>query len=213
MEARGADSSPSLRSLRSSRSRWSPLSRFDGLPPQLVWLVGALALMWAIEIADTVILGEWLQSGGIHPRRLDGLDGIVWAPFLHSNFGHLLGNSLPFVVLGALVAFRGARVWLTVTVIVVVFGGAATWLLARSGNHIGASGLVFGYLGYLLGAAWFERSVQAIVLAAVAGFLYWGLVFGLLPTGQVSWEGHLFGAVAGFAAAKLIRTERVTPPR
>lgn len=173
------------------------------LPNQLLWLVGALALMWLVEVVDTIVLADRLQGGGIHPRSVDGLDGIAWAPFLHGGFRHLIGNSLPFLVLGGLVALRGVRTWLTVTITVVIVGGVATWLLARSGNHIGASGLVFGYLGYLVGAAWFERSFKAIALAAVAGFLYWGLVFGLIPGGQVSWEGHLFGAAAGIAAAYL----------
>ena len=172
------------------------------VPKQLLWLAGALALMWGIEILDTFVLDDFLQGGGIHPRRVDGLDGILWAPLLHAGFGHIIGNSVPFLVLGGLVALRGLRPWLTVTLTVVVVGGAATWLFARTGNHIGASGVVFGYLGYLVGAAFFERSFKAVALALVAGFFYWGLVFGLLPSGDVSWEGHLFGALAGVVAAK-----------
>ncbi|MEE9415002.1 MAG: rhomboid family intramembrane serine protease [Acidimicrobiales bacterium] len=182
------------------------------LPRQILWLVGTLAVMWLIEIVDTVALSDRLQGGGIHPRSADGLDGIAWAPFLHTGFGHLIGNSLPFLVLGGLVALRGVRTWLTVTITVIVVGGMATWLLARTGNHIGASGLVFGYLGYLVGAAWFERSFKAIALAAVAGVLYWSLVFGLIPAGQVSWEGHLFGAAAGITAAYLTRDSNRTQP-
>ncbi len=173
----------------------------QGLQTGVMVLVGALALMWFLEIVDTFLLSDRLQGGGIHPRELDGIDGILWAPLLHGGFGHLIGNSVPFLVLGGLVALRGMRTWVPVTAAVVVVGGAATWLLARSGNHIGASGVVFGYLGYLLGAALFERSFKAVALAAVAGFFYWSLVFGLLPTGQVSWEGHLFGAAAGVAVA------------
>lgn len=176
--------------------------RSFALPKPVLALVGALALMWVIEIVDTVALNDWLQAGGIHPRRLDGLDGILWAPLLHVGFGHLIGNSIPFLVLGGLVAMRGLRQWLIVTLAVVVVGGAATWLFARTGNHVGASGVVFGYLGYLVGAAIFERSLKAVVLALIAGFFYWGLVFGLLPAGDVSWEGHLFGALAGIGAAK-----------
>ncbi len=175
--------------------------RSFAIPKQLIWLVGALALMWVIEIVDGFLLDDWLQAGGIHPRQVDGIDGILWAPMLHVGFGHLIGNSIPFLVLGGLVALRGLRTWLVVTLTVIIVGGAATWLLARTGNHVGASGVVFGYLGYLVGAAVFERSVKAVALALVAGFFYWGLVFGLLPTGEVSWEGHLFGALAGVAAA------------
>ena len=182
------------------------------VPKQLLWLAGALALMWGIEILDTFVLDDFLQGGGIHPRRVDGLDGILWAPLLHAGFGHIIGNSVPFLVLGGLVALRGLRPWLTVTLTVVVVGGAATWLFARTGNHIGASGVVFGYLGYLVGAAFFERSFKAVALALVAGFFYWGLVFGLLPSGDVSWEGHLFGALAGVVAAKFTACLLYTSP-
>lgn len=180
----------------------SSSGRSFAIPKQLLWLGGALALMWIIEIVDTVALNDWLQAGGIHPRRVDGIDGILWAPMLHVGFGHLFGNTIPFLVLGGLVASRGLRTWLVVTLAVVVIGGAATWLFARTGNHVGASGVVFGYLGYLVGAAIFERSLKAVLLAFVAGFFYWGLVFGLLPAGDVSWEGHLFGALAGIGVAK-----------
>lgn len=166
-------------------------------------VVGSLALMWVVEIIDTIALDDRLQGGGIHPRALDGIDGILWAPFLHAGWGHLISNTIPFLVLGGLVAVRGMRNWLHVTGAIVLFGGAATWLLARGGNHVGASGVVFGYLGYLVGAALFERSLKAIALAVVAVMLYGGLIFGIVPTGQVSWEGHLFGAIAGLGVARI----------
>ncbi len=166
-------------------------------------VLAALAAMWAVEIID-VIINNRLEGGGIHPRRIDGLDGVLWAPFLHDDFGHLISNTVPFLVLGGLLALRGVRVWVMVTAIIIVVGGLATWVFARSGNHIGASGVVFGYLGFLVAAAVFERSLKAIAIAVLAGLLYGGLIFGILPSSTVSWEGHLFGALAGAAAAWLI---------
>ncbi len=108
-------------------------------------------------------------------------------------------------MLGGLVAIRGLRRWLDVTATILVVSGIATWLLARSGNHIGASAIVFGYLGYLVGSAFFERKVSTVLAALVAVVLYGGLVFGLLPRSTVSWEGHLFGLLAGWTTAALTR--------
>lgn len=180
------------------------------LPSGLVLVIGALAAMWLIEVVDAVALSDRLQGGGIHPRRVDGIDGVLWAPWLHVGWRHIMSNSVPFLVLGAMVALRGTRTWLNVTAVVVVLGGGLTWLFARSGNHVGASGVVFGYLGYLVGAAWFERSFRAIGLAALAVALYGGLIFGVVPNREVSWEGHLFGALAGVVAAAMLASRSTT---
>ncbi|MCP5026546.1 MAG: rhomboid family intramembrane serine protease [Actinomycetia bacterium] len=179
-------------------------------PPRPWWLssgfglvVTFIVVLWAVEALDTVLLSDRLEGGGIHPRRLDGIDGILWSPFLHRGFGHLLSNTIPVAVLGGLVAVAGLRRWLQVTVIVVVAGGAFTWLLGRSGNHVGASLLTFGWLGYLVAAAFIERNLRSMGTALVAVVLYWTMIFGLVPRAGVSWEGHLFGAVAGAGAAWL----------
>lgn len=165
-------------------------------------VLGSMALMWLVEIVDSIALNNKLQGGGIHPRDLDGLDGILWSPFLHVGWSHIISNTIPFIVLGGLVALRGGtRTWLTVSGAVAVLGGLATWLFARSGNHVGASGVIFGYLGYLVGSAVFERSLKSIAVAVVAIMLYGGMIFGIVPTGDVSWEGHLFGALAGAGTA------------
>ncbi len=165
----------------------------------------AIAVLWLIEVVDVVLLDDSLERRGIKPRTGSGLVGLLLAPLLHDDFPHLLANTVPLAVLGGLVLIRGAPRWLWVTAVVAVVGGAATWLLARSGNHIGASGVLFGYLGFLLAAGFFERSARAIAIGAVAGFLYGGLLFGVLPTAPgVSWESHLFGAMAGGLAAWLI---------
>ncbi len=176
-------------------------------------LIGlCIVVMWATEIVDTVALSSRLQGGGIHPRRLDGLDGILWAPFLHGGFLHLVSNTIPFVVLGGLVAVRGLDRWLIVTGTCAAAGGALTWLLAGGGNHIGASGVVFGYLGALFGAAIFERRPAAIAPAMVALMLYGTMLLGFVPQVGISWEGHLFGFVAGLLTSKSLAERRRPTP-
>ena len=181
------------------------LARF---PTGVTVIVGAVAAMWMIELVDAVALDDRLQANGIHPRQLDGLDGILWAPLLHSTFGHLASNTIPFLVLGGLVAVRGLQRWLLVTATAVVVGGGLTWLLAGGGNHIGASGVVFAYLGALLGAAVLERRPASIAPALVAVILYSGMIVGLVPQSRISWEGHLFGLVAGILVARWLARER-----
>ena len=184
--------------------------------PQLVIQIvgGSLAVMWLVEILDTLALDSELQTHGIEPRQLDGLEGIVFAPVLHGGWTHIISNSVPFLVLGALVMTYGWRRWLTATVTITLVAGSLTWLLARSGNHIGASILVFGYFGFLLGTAWFDRSFKSIGIAVIVAVLYGGLIWGVLPTDSgVSWEGHLFGVIAGIGAAWLVSTRRLGDPR
>jgi len=203
----------------SGRGQWwkSPVLRSGfGL------LIISVALLWIVQIVDEVALSDRLQNDGIYPRSLGGLDGIVWAPFLHAGFDHLISNTLPLLVLGGLVMTQGKRRWIEVTVGVILIGGLLTWIFGRTANHIGASGVVFGYFGYLIGWAVFRRSLAAFVTAAVALLLYGGLVFGLAPRAGMSWEGHLFGALTGLAAARLLsrrpdpapsRTGEGVPPR
>ena len=171
-------------------------------------LVVFIASLWTIELVDTVLLDDRLQSNGIIPRERSAIDGIAYAPFLHLGWDHLIANTVPLAVLGVLVALWGWRRWLAVSVLIILLGGLATWAFARTANHIGASGVVFGYFGFLIGAVFYERRLWPIVPAAFAVFAYGGAILaGLAPTDGVSWEGHAFGAVAGVLAAK------VTSPR
>ena len=164
-------------------------------------IAAVLALMWLVEILDTVALDDRLQGNGIRPRSVDGIDGIVWA----------LGNR-------AWVLVRGVRRWMAASAVIIVLGGALVWLLAIGSNevHIGASGWVFGLFGFLIASAWFERRPVSIVLAIVAVMLYGGtILFGFLPRPGLSWEGHLFGFVAGVVAARMLtarRTRTVSEP-
>lgn len=170
-------------------------------------LLAIVVALWAIEVVDTVILDDRLQRNGIRPRATEGLDGILWAPLLHSDFGHVASNTVPFIVLGWLVALRGLRFWLVITAFSIVAGGGLVWLLAGGSNHIGASGLVFGYFGALMGAALRSRRPATLAPAMVAIFLYGTILVGIVPQDDISWEGHLFGLLAGLAAS-LVLVER-----
>jgi membrane associated rhomboid family serine protease len=168
----------------------------------------ASGVMWVEEVVDSVLNGR-LDRFGIMPRRLSGLDGILFAPFLHSGFRHLVSNTIPFLLLGLGIAISGVARWVQVTVIVALVGGVGVWLVGRSGSvHIGASGLVFGYLTYLVSRGLFARK-PAYLLGGVLAFLaYGGILWGLLPTPGVSWSGHVFGAVGGVVAAVLLHRRR-----
>jgi membrane associated rhomboid family serine protease len=168
-------------------------------------LVAALvAVMWVVEIVD-LFAGD-LDSAGIRPRDAEGLVGIALAPVLHGGFGHLAGNTVPFVVLGVAIALSGLARLAAVTAIVAVVGGLGTWLIAPAASvHIGASGLVFGFAAYLIARGAFSRRALHVVVGLVVLFLYGGtLLIGFVPTPGISWQGHFFGAVGGVLAARLL---------
>jgi membrane associated rhomboid family serine protease len=169
-------------------------------------LLGFVALIWFIEIVDWLTPWASMDGWGIRPRTLMGLTGIVLAPFLHGNFAHVAANSLPFLLFGGLIMLRRPSHFWAATLFIVSLGGIGTWLTGGANSvHIGASGLVFGYFGFLLLLGYFERSVAAILQSLLIGFFYGGLIWGVLP-GQVgiSWQGHLFGFLAGALAAYLL---------
>lgn len=170
----------------------------------LLLIVGA---MWLEEAVDLSVFGGALDRLGIQPRNPNWLWGILLAPFLHGGFAHLMANTPPFLVLGWLVMLRRLRDFFVVALTAMLVGGAGVWVLGAPGSvHIGASGVVFGFLGYLLLRGYFERSFTAILLAVVVAVVYGGALWGLLPTQPgVSWEGHLFGFLGGGGAARLLR--------
>jgi membrane associated rhomboid family serine protease len=185
--------------------RTSSEARADGL-----LVVGVLVvLMWAIEVAD-VITGESLEDNGIRPRDSDGLAGIAAAPFLHDDWAHLIGNTLPFVVMGFVIALNGAARVALVTAIVALVAGVGTWLIGpEHTNHIGASGVVFGYATYLMARGVFNRSLLEVAIGVVVAAVFGGaLLAGLAPEPGVSWQGHFFGAVGGVVAARALARER-----
>ena len=172
-----------------------------------------VAVMWGLEIVD-VAAGHRLDQLGIEPREPDGLLGVATAPFLHAGFGHLASNTVPFVALGLVIAFSGLMRLAAVTVTVMLVGGLGTWLLAPDNTeHIGASGVVFGYAAYLIVRGIFNRSVGQLALAAVVVLFMGGaLLGGLVPRSGVSWQGHLFGALGGVVAARVLARPRGRAP-
>jgi membrane associated rhomboid family serine protease len=178
-----------------------------------IWLVLAMAaLMWVLEVVDA-IADHRLDQYGIEPRDADGLPGVLYSPFLHAGFDHLISNTIPFVLLGLAIALSGLGRVIAVTAIVVLVGGLGTWLIAPENTiHIGASGVVFGYATYLIARGVFNRSPLELAMGAVVG-LIWGSVLlgGLVPREGISWQGHLFGAIGGVVAAWLLARRREEP--
>ncbi|MCY4530268.1 MAG: rhomboid family intramembrane serine protease [Chloroflexi bacterium] len=167
-----------------------------------------IALMWVVGMVNA-LLDYRLSEYGVVPRTAEGLIGIPLMPFLHGSFDHLVVNTLPAVVLGGFVAIQGSRKFLTATVFITLVGGGALWVVGRTAVHVGASGLIFGYFGYLIARAWYTRSLASVLIAVVVAVVYGGILLGVLPFFQegVSWEGHLTGLIAGGLAARLMWKE------
>ncbi len=164
-----------------------------------------LAVIWVVE-AVNLVMGHGLANWGILPRDSSGLIGIPLAPFIHGSLVHAISNTIPLIVLGGLTLMAGRGRFWEATILIVLLSGALVWVFARGAYHIGASGLVFGYFGILLGRAVFERSILSFVIAAITVALYGGLIWGVLPTRTyISFEAHLFGMIAGIVVAWLER--------
>lgn len=169
-----------------------------------------VAIMWILEIVDQIVPRNF-DRYGIQPRSDEGLIGIFAAPFLHGGFGHLIANTTAFIVLGLLVVWASKSYW-AVTLGVIVLGGLGVWLIAGANTvHIGASGLVYGYAAFLVAWGLFTRRTLDIVIGILVALAYGGLITGVLPTQPgVSWQGHLFGAIAGVVMASWLSRRRPT---
>ena len=178
---------------------------FSSLRANVSLLVGLAVIPWMVELLDFVVPGSF-DRYGIRPREIGGLYGIAAAPLLHDGFGHLASNTGPFLILGSILLVGGRKLFLTATVVILALSGGALWMLGPSGtNHIGASILVFGYLGFLLARGIMERSVfwGMVSLAVLAA--YGGMLAGVLPGERgVSWQGHLFGFLSGIVTARIL---------
>ncbi len=193
-----------------SRILPSPLRRATAV---MLLLTG---LLYAVEVVDSLSGERLARAGGIVPRTVDGLDGVLFAPVLHGPWPHLLGNTVPFAVLGFLALAGGVRQFVLVTALIWLGSGAAVWLTAGAGTYtVGASGVVFGWLAFLLVRGFFARSPRQVLLAVVLFAVWGGILLGVLPGQEgVSWQGHLFGALFGVLAARLFaRGDRAARPR
>ncbi|MFC9998990.1 rhomboid family intramembrane serine protease [Nocardia sp. NPDC127526] len=168
----------------------------------IVMILGFTALLYGVEAVDSATGHELDYTLGVEPRETRGLDGILFGPVLHANWDHLIGNTVPVLVLGLLTLLTGIGRGLAATAIVWIVGETGTWLTgAEHSIHVGASVLVFGWLTYLISRGWFARNVAQIAIGVVVGLLYGSILWGVLPGQEgISWQGHLFGAVGGLIA-------------
>ena len=173
---------------------------------QILVLGGLVALMWITEFVDIFFFRGRLDAFGIRPHSFIGLRGILFAPFLHGGLRHLIANTIPFLTLGWLVMLRETSDFFVVSIITMLVSGLGVWLTGSPYSiHVGASGIIFGYFGFLLLRGYFERSFAAILFSLVVGFLYGGMIWGVLPIQYgISWQGHLFGFIGGAIAARLL---------
>lgn len=174
----------------------------------------SVASLWAVFAVNTVLGGSLLQYGVV-PRTVDGLRGIVLAPFLHADLAHLTANTASLLILGWLVMLRDARHFGIVALLAVLGGGFAAWLLGAGNSvHVGASGVIFGFLGFLIFAGWYARSFGSIVLSIAVTVLWGGLVFGVLPGDVgISWQEHLGGFLGGVLGARWFARDASTVAR
>lgn len=181
---------------------------------QIKILGSFVAIFWILEVLDQSFFQFVFRSGldrfGIVPHRIIGLRGILFAPFLHGGWSHLIANTVPFIILGWLVMLRETSDFVTVTLYSMVVAGIGTWVFGVPNSlHIGASSLIYGYLGFLLLRGYFERNASSIYISIMVFLLYGSVVWGVFPTqAGVSWQGHLFGFIGGILAARYISKQR-----
>lgn len=168
------------------------------------------AVLWVVHLIS-LLLDEDLSKLGLLPRNLVGLLGIFTSPLIHADFSHLISNTVPLVILGLIIFYFYPKVSYILFVFIYFFTGLLVWIFARQVFHIGASGVVYGFVSFLFFSGIFRRDNTSIALALVITFLYGGLVWGMIPGWKgISWESHLFGAITGLIAAYLFR--KIDPP-
>jgi len=182
------------------------MDRDRGLTARATVLGSFIGTLWIVRALDTFLpRGVSAAGHGIVPRTIDGLWSIPITPLIHANWEHLISNTIPLVILGALVLLRGVTEFIFVTLVCVLVSGLGIWLFgAPNTQHIGASGLVFGLFGYLVFRSAFDRKItSAVITLAVAAAYGTAMVYSLIPSPDISWTGHFFGFVGGFVAARI----------
>lgn len=171
-----------------------------------------LVILWGIKLYE-YFGGAYLSQYGLFPRRVSGLVGILVSPLLHADFGHLISNSLPLLILGSIVFYFYRTIAFQVFFWVYFMTGIWVWVAAREAYHIGASGLVYGFITFLFFSGLFRKDTRLLALSLFVTFIYGGAIWGVLPLQNgTSWESHLLGSVAGFITAYHFRKEG-PPPR
>ena len=176
--------------------------------------VGIVAVMWLLELIDQLTRNS-LDRFGIQPRDFTELGDIFLAPWLHFGWAHIASNSIPFIVLGVIIYLSGAMRWVVTTLVTAVVSGLTVWLISPPNtNTLGASGIVFGFLTYVLVRGFFTKKLGQILIALVVLAVYGGILWGVLPTQEgVSWQGHLGGAIGGVLAAWIMHSKKARAGR
>ena len=176
-----------------------------------------ISLLWFVRAIDSLLPDGFSAAGvGIVPRTSGGLQGIVIAPFVHASWDHLIANSLPLAILGALILLRGLTEFIFALITSVVISGFGTWMFGEGNvEHVGASGVVLGFIGFLLFRCAFDRRLSTLLITMIVAILYGaGVGTSLIPDTDVSWSGHFFGFLGGFVAARLrYRSAPLSKPR
>src|ERR1043166_2717406 len=171
---------------------------------RLTPIITLVVLCWLVFAVNNLLLHGHFDQYGIIPRHFGSLPGIIWAPFLHGSFKHLVANTLPLLILGGILCARSKVEFGSIAVAGTLLTGGLTWIFARNASHIGASGLIFCFFGYIASLAYFRRTFGTLILSALCVFVYGGMLKGIVPTATpISWESHLAGLVSGVALAWL----------
>ena len=181
----------------------------QNIKKDLKCLFSFVLVFWIVHAINSWVFQGSLSQHGVVPRSVKGLWGVIFAPFLHGGWWHLISNTIPFLVLGSVVLVRGMVTFLEVTLMIALVAGSGVWIIGAGNSvHVGASSLVFGYFGMIISAAWFEKKIVSMLTAVLTLMFYGGMFFGLLPLWPgVSWEGHLFGFLGGVLSARLIKLD------
>ncbi|MGB5633629.1 MAG: rhomboid family intramembrane serine protease [Waterburya sp.] len=173
-------------------------------------LIVSIAIFWGIEILDLFIFQGSLDRYGVQPQSAIGLRGIIFAPFLHGGWGHLMANTIPFLTLGWLTMIQETSDFYIASIMSALIGGIGVWIFGSPDSvHIGASILIYGYLGFLLLRGYFQKNFPSIALSIFVLIAYGSFIWGVFPSQiGVSWQGHLFGFIGGAIAAKMVTQEK-----
>lgn len=188
-------------------NRFGSEAFYASLGRAFVAMCAVVPVLFLVEALDVWLDAGFDPAAGIIPKRIDGLDGVFFSPFLHHGFDHLYSNSIPLILLGTFVLAAGVRRFLWSTLVIIVVSGLGVWFTGSSNSIVvGASGVIFGYLGLLLTRGVVERTWWNFAVVLLVGLLYGWQLVGILPTDErISWQGHLFGLVGGVLAAVLFR--------
>jgi membrane associated rhomboid family serine protease len=202
---------PDTRNVVEDAMRFGTDAFYSAIGRAFVAMCAFVPVLFFIELVDTLTAHMLVNDGGLQPRTLSGIDGVVFSPFLHASFAHVTANSVPLILLGTFVLAAGARRFLYSTIFIAITAGLTEWFVGDPGSIVvGASGVIFGYLGLLFMRGLVERSWWNTAVALLIGLLYGWQLTGVLPSvgPHISWRGHLFGLIAGMVAAVLFRRKR-----